>query len=59
MFNKIVKDTRRWMKQQERINRTRRELSLLTDRDLNDIGINRCDIDRVARENSGAVNVAL
>jgi uncharacterized protein YjiS (DUF1127 family) len=59
MFNKIVKDTRRWMKQQERINRTRRELSLLTDRDLNDIGISRCDIDRVARENSGAVNVAL
>jgi hypothetical protein len=59
MFNKIVKDTRRWMKQQERINRTRRELSLLTDRDLNDIGISRCDIDRVAKENSGAINVAL
>ena len=29
---------------------TRRELSWLTDRELADLGLMRCDIDRIARE---------
>lgn len=31
-------------------NTTRRELSALSDRDLTDLGIARCDINRLARE---------
>jgi uncharacterized protein YjiS (DUF1127 family) len=39
-----------WLKRQSRIKNTVRELSALTDRDLSDIGLSRCDIARVARE---------
>lgn len=31
-------------------NETLRELSMMTDRDLNDLGIRRLDMDRIARE---------
>ena len=31
-----------------------RELSSMSDRDLSDIGINRCDIGRIARESAAA-----
>ncbi|SFR06779.1 DUF1127 domain-containing protein [Poseidonocella sedimentorum] len=33
-------------------NRTYSELSALTDRDLNDLGISRSDIERIAREDA-------
>jgi uncharacterized protein YjiS (DUF1127 family) len=33
--------------------RTLRELSLLTDRDLYDLGLNRAEIRKVARQSSG------
>jgi uncharacterized protein YjiS (DUF1127 family) len=39
-----------WLKREERARRTRKELSQLSDRDLNDIGINRCDIHRISYE---------
>jgi|APCry1669191812_1035378.scaffolds.fasta_scaffold00465_13 uncharacterized protein YjiS (DUF1127 family) len=39
-----------WCKRQSKIKNTVRELNALTDRDLNDIGISRYDIPRVARE---------
>jgi uncharacterized protein YjiS (DUF1127 family) len=42
-----------WIKKEEKARRTRQELSQLSDRDLNDIGISRCDIYRVAK--SGAI----
>lgn len=35
------------------IGATRRELDALSDRELADIGIARCDIDRVARASAG------
>ena len=41
----------RWYKTQSRVRKTVRELSSLSNRDLADIGVARCDIDRVARQN--------
>lgn len=38
------------IKRMLRINQTRRELESMTDRELADIGINRGDINRIARE---------
>ena len=46
----IIEKIARWLDRQARINRTVRELYDLTDRELADIGLNRCDIYRVARE---------
>lgn len=40
----------RWLNRQSRIRNTVRELSALTDRDLSDIGLSRCDIPRVAKD---------
>lgn len=34
----------------EAYNQTRRELAMLSDRELDDLGLSRWDIDRVARE---------
>ena len=45
----IGKKVSRWLRRQSRMRKTVRELSLLTDRDLSDIGIARCDIYRVVR----------
>lgn len=59
MLNKIIADIQSWIEKSERLRRTRRELSLLSDRDLHDIGISRCDIDRVAKENVRPINVAI
>ena len=55
-MTKIVTDIFSWLKRQEKIGKTVRELSQLTERDLSDIGINRCDIYRIARSTT---NVAL
>jgi uncharacterized protein YjiS (DUF1127 family) len=38
------------VRQQLRYNRTVSELSMLSDRDLQDLNINRCDIERIARD---------
>jgi uncharacterized protein YjiS (DUF1127 family) len=46
IVNKIIEGLR----QRRRFNRTVNELSKLTNRDLADLGINRTDIYRVARE---------
>lgn len=46
MFNKIGNEITKWKASR----RTRLELHRLTDRELSDIGIHRCDIDRVVRE---------
>lgn len=43
---RLVAALQHWRK----VNQTRNELRALTDRELNDIGISRSDIDRVARE---------
>jgi uncharacterized protein YjiS (DUF1127 family) len=40
---------RRW----QRYRRTLSELQMMTDRDLSDLGINRYDIRRIAREAAG------
>lgn len=48
MSNFLV-NVSRWLEQQARIRNTVRELSALTDKDLSDIGIARCDIYAVAR----------
>jgi len=37
-----------WLNRQSRLRRAVRELNALTDRDLADIGISRCDIRKVA-----------
>ena len=46
----FIRKVNRWLNQRSKINRTVRELSELTDKDLSDIGINRSDIYRVARQ---------
>jgi uncharacterized protein YjiS (DUF1127 family) len=38
------------VRQQFRYNRTVSELSMLSDRDLQDLNISRCDIERIARD---------
>lgn len=40
----------RWFDRQARVKKTVSELSRLTDRELSDLGISRCDIDRIANE---------
>ncbi|MFN3613903.1 MAG: DUF1127 domain-containing protein [Rubrimonas sp.] len=39
-----------WLRRREAYARTVNELEVLTDRDLSDLGIARCDIRRLARE---------
>jgi uncharacterized protein YjiS (DUF1127 family) len=46
MFDFFKTGIKRW----NRYNQTRRELDLLTDRELADLGILRADIPRVARD---------
>lgn len=48
-MTKLGKKVSRWFRNQARIRNTVRELSALTDKDLSDIGISRCDIYGVAR----------
>ena len=38
-----------WIKKQRHINKTRRELNSLTDRELRDIGIARSNINQIAK----------
>lgn len=47
----------RWLDRQSRIKNNVRELSALTDRDLSDIGLSRCDIPRVAREYKQGISI--
>jgi uncharacterized protein YjiS (DUF1127 family) len=46
-----------WIKSYLRYRRTVRELSMLSNRDLYDLGINRADIEFLARKHSGAFKV--
>lgn len=39
-----------WRARQRAYHQTRRELAWLSDRELADLGIMRCDIDRIARD---------
>lgn len=39
-----------WLRRQEKIHNAVRELNNLNDKELSDIGIARCDINRVVRE---------
>jgi len=55
-MTQILENINSWLRRQEKIRRTRRELSMLNDKDLSDIGITRCDIDRISK---GVANVAL
>ena len=51
-FINLVKDIRQAMDDHARINATVKELRKLSDRELNDIGINRGDIYSIARMDS-------
>ena len=46
IINKQIAKINRW----QRVNNTMRELSRLTNRELDDLGIARCDIHNVARQ---------
>ena len=48
-FLNLLKDFRQAMEDRNRINDTVKELSKLSDKELNDIGINRGDIYSIAR----------
>jgi uncharacterized protein YjiS (DUF1127 family) len=47
-MNKLLKRIAAAIRKHNRYNRTVRELSYLSDRDLADLGINRCDIPNIA-----------
>jgi len=49
-MSKLIENVTSWLNRQERKRKTIRELSYLNDRELNDLGINRCDIHRIALE---------
>ena len=55
-MTKILSKVNSWLKAQEKVRQTRRELSQLNDRELSDIGINRSDIYRISKE---SINVAI
>jgi len=44
----LIKRIAKAIEKHKRYNRTVRELSFLSDRDLADLGINRCDIPNIA-----------
>jgi uncharacterized protein YjiS (DUF1127 family) len=48
--NERLNALRATIRQNREINRTYNELAALSDRDLNDLGIGRSDISRIARE---------
>lgn len=49
-MTKLLNNLSTWLNEKEKERRTRKELARLTDRDLADIGISRCDIDRIAKD---------
>lgn len=49
-MSKLGKRVSRWLTRQSRVRKTVRELSALTNRELSDIGVARCDIYRIARD---------
>ena len=49
-MSKVGKRVSSWLKRQSRMRKTVRELSALTNRELSDIGVARCDIYRIARD---------
>jgi uncharacterized protein YjiS (DUF1127 family) len=46
----IIKNLSRFLRKRARYKNTFNQLNSLSDRDLNDIGISRCDIHRIAME---------
>ena len=51
IIHAFVERVRRWAMYRNTV----RELSVLSDRDLNDLGINRSDIEYVARKHASAI----
>ena len=49
-MSKVGRRVTSWLKRQARMRKTVRELSSLSNRELADIGLARCDIYRVANE---------
>ena len=49
-MNRLVKRIAIAIRKHNRYNRTVRELSWLSDRELSDLGITRCDIPRIANQ---------
>lgn len=56
-MSKLLNAVSTWLEQKERERRTRHELARLTDKDLQDIGIARCDIDRIAKDYVSKVSI--
>lgn len=50
MTNPIVKRYRSWRSYRKAYRRTYDELMICSDRELNELGISRFDIDRIARQ---------
>jgi uncharacterized protein YjiS (DUF1127 family) len=56
-MKKLVKRMAIAIRNHQKYNRTVRELSYLTDRDLADLGINRCDIPSIAHRATSKVTI--
>lgn len=52
MVTALVEYISQKVRQLLRYNRTVNELSMLSDRDLQDLGVNRYDIERIARDSA-------
>lgn len=46
----LIEKLTRWLNRRARIENTVKELEFLTDRELNDLGIHRADIYKIAKE---------
>ena len=49
-MTQLISNMYSWLKRQEKIRNAVSELNNLNDKELSDIGISRCDINRVVRE---------
>lgn len=54
---KVINNVIKYIKMRKAYNRTYRELSKLSNKELNDIGLSRYDIAEIARESADAVAV--
>jgi len=49
-MTQVIENVASWLSRQQKMRKTVRELNALTDKELSDIGVSRCDIYNIAKE---------